>query len=69
MSECRERIRGYYSPTQIVFTVLGFPQLCFERLKTVLARLKEADALHVRHAVALLVVDLFREVYREGLIA
>ena len=62
----RVRNAGYDSPTQVVFAILGFSQLCLECFETVLARLEEADALHVRHAVALLVVDLVREVYLVG---
>lgn len=56
----------YNSPTQEIFAVLGFSQLCLKRLEAVFARLEEAYTFHVRHAVALLVINLVGEVYLVG---
>lgn len=51
------------SLTEVVFAVLRLAQLRFEGLEALLARLQETDALHVGHALALLIVDLVREVH------
>jgi uncharacterized membrane protein YgdD (TMEM256/DUF423 family) len=52
--------------TQVILSVLGFAKLKLQRLQTVLAALQKADTFHVRHTVALLVVDTVREVYLVG---
>ena len=42
--------------TEIIFSVFGLSQLSCQRFQTILAWLEEADALHVRHPIAVLVV-------------
>lgn len=51
------------SLTEIVLPILRLAQLGGQSLKTVLIGLEEADALHMGHSVALLIVDFIREVY------
>ena len=58
--ETRRRDR---SLTEVVLPVLGLTQLSRKSLEALLARLEEADALHVRHTVPLTVVNLVCEVH------
>ena len=53
---------GIHPLTQVIFSVFGFLQLSFEGPETVFAILQKADALHVRHAFALVVVDAVGEI-------
>ena len=55
-------VRGR-SLTEVVLSVLGLAQLSRECLEALFTRLEEANTLHVGHAVALLVVDLVREIH------
>lgn len=48
--------------TEEVVAVLGLPELSLQCFEALIARLEEAHAFHMRHPVALLVVDLVREV-------
>ena len=51
-----------YPLTEVVFAVLRLAQLGGEGLEAIFAGLEEADTLHMWHAIALLVVDLVREI-------
>lgn len=51
------------SLTEVVLSILRLLQLSRQSLKTLVTGLKEADAFHVWHAVALLVVNLVCKVY------
>ena len=54
---------GIHPLTQVILSVFRFLQLSLEGPEAVLAVLQKADALHVRHAFALVVVDAVGEIH------
>lgn len=48
--------------TQVVLSVLGFPEFSLQCLQTVFTALQKAYTFHVRHAIAFLVVNAIRQV-------
>ncbi len=50
------------SLTEVVFPILRFSQFRRQSVEAILTGLEEAYTLHMRHAIAVLIVDLVGEV-------